>query len=106
MLESFFFFVGGLQPKITVVDERPRRCPRCGLHQAYLKRVDTYLSLFFIPVLRVKTGEPVLMCDRCAQPLAAEPGPESGSAVEKACRFCNRSYPGDYDFCPRCGRRL
>jgi rRNA maturation endonuclease Nob1 len=85
------------------LDERPQRCPRCGLHQAYLKRVDHYISLFFIPVLRVKTGEPTLVCDRCAQPV-----PDFGSdpTPGKSCRFCNRSYPGDYDFCPRCGRRL
>jgi RNA polymerase subunit RPABC4/transcription elongation factor Spt4 len=101
MFESFFFIIGGVQPRVKVLDEQPRRCPRCGLHQAYMKRVDHYISLFFIPLLRVKTGEPALVCDRCAGPVS-----ESGSAAEKFCRFCNRAHPGDYGFCPVCGRRL
>ena len=106
MLDAFFFFIGGLQPKVKVLDERPRRCPRCGLHQAYLKRVDHYISLFFIPVLKVKTGEPTLVCDRCAQPIAPESDAPAEAAADKSCRHCSRSYPNDYEFCPRCGRRL
>jgi zinc-ribbon family len=110
MLESFFFFIGGLQPKIKVIDERPRPCPRCGLHQAYLKRVDHYLSIFFIPILKVKTGEPVLICDRCERPVADWPsdigrtGDLPGGA--KSCRFCSKDFPREYSFCPICGRRL
>jgi hypothetical protein len=105
MLESFFFLIGGVQPKVKVLDEKPRHCPRCGLHQAYLKRVDHYISVFFIPVLKVKTGEPMLICDRCeisARESDAAPAPESG----KFCRFCKKDFPGDYIFCPACGRRL
>ncbi len=104
MLDAFFFFIGGVQPKVTVLDEQPRRCPRCGLHQARMQRVDHYISLFFIPVLRVKTGEPTLVCDRCSGPVAPEP--VSGSNESKSCRFCNRSFPADYGYCPVCGRRL
>jgi hypothetical protein len=105
MLESFFFFIGGLQPKVKILDEKPRRCPRCGLHQAYLKRVDHYLSVFFVPVLKVKTGEPVLICDRCQIPVG-DVGVAPQSEHEKFCRFCNKEFPGDYTFCPACGRRL
>jgi hypothetical protein len=105
MLESFFFFIGGVQPKVTRLDERPRRCPRCGLHQAYMSRVDQYLSLFFIPVLRVKTGEPQLVCDRCGA-AGPESGPADAPADAKSCRFCHRTFPADYTFCPACGRRL
>jgi hypothetical protein len=47
-------FIAGVSPKIKVLDQNPRRCPVCGLHQAYNKRMDHYLSLFFIPILRVK----------------------------------------------------
>jgi RNA polymerase subunit RPABC4/transcription elongation factor Spt4 len=104
MLESFFFFIGGVQPKVTVLDEQPRRCPRCGLHQARMQRVDHYISLFFIPVLRVKTGEPTLVCARCAGPAAPDAASAPGDA--KSCRFCNRSYPAEFSFCPSCGRRL
>jgi hypothetical protein len=105
MFESFFFFIGGIQPKVKVLEERPRRCPRCGLYQAYLKRVDHYLSVFFLPVLKVKTGEPTLVCDRCRVPVAErDEAPPSESA--KFCRFCKKDFPADFVFCPVCGRRL
>jgi hypothetical protein len=90
------------------LDERPARCPACGLHQARTQRIDHYLSLFFIPLIRVRTGEPFLMCDRCRQT-----GPGSGSEAQAAaqrpssrCRQCSRDLPADYLFCPHCGRRL
>ncbi|SPF39937.1 hypothetical protein SBDP1_280015 [Syntrophobacter sp. SbD1] len=63
-----FFLIGGVQPKSVTVDETPRICPGCGLAQARLKRVDHYLSLFFIPLFPVKKGDPVLICDRCGEP--------------------------------------
>ena len=34
MLDAFFFFIAGISPKVKVLDEKPRRCPVCGLHQA------------------------------------------------------------------------
>lgn len=110
MIESFFLFIGGLQPKVKVLEETPRRCPRCGLHQAYLKRVDHYLSLFFIPVLKVKTGAPVLVCNRCERPVddfdKNPPRPKEAPVGAKPCRFCDKDFPMDYTFCPICGRRL
>lgn len=110
MLEAFFLFIGGIQPKTKILDEKPRSCPRCGLHQAYLKRVDHYLSIFFIPVLKVKTGEPVLICDRCARSQGSwtpDPHPAGDlSEGSKFCRFCSREFPREYTYCPACGRRL
>jgi hypothetical protein len=106
MLEAFFFIIGGIQPKVNVLDPKPVRCPVCGLHQAYVKRVDHYLSLFFIPLIKVKRGEPVLMCDRCERSVA-EFGPElSRGGASKTCRFCARDFDPGYRFCPLCGRRL
>jgi rubrerythrin len=108
MLETFFFFIGGVQPRVKVLDETPRRCPRCGLNQAYLKRVDHYISLFFIPVLKVKTGAPMLICNRCERPVReadlnlSRQSPEPG----KTCRFCKKDFPAEFAFCPICGRRL
>ncbi len=60
-----FFFIGGVQPKTMTLDDTPRLCPACGLAQARLKRIDHYLSLFFIPLFPVKRGEPAVICDRC-----------------------------------------
>jgi hypothetical protein len=108
MVEAFFFFIGGVQPKVKILDETPRRCPSCGLNQAYLKRVDHYISLFFIPLIRIKTGAPMLICNRCERPVGEadrtgfRPSPES----EKTCRFCNKHFPAEFAFCPICGRRL
>lgn len=108
MLDAFFFFIAGISPKVKVLDEKPRRCPVCGLHQAYCKRVDQYLSVFFIPILKVKTGRPVLMCARCERTVS-ELGPEAAPPVQVAarrCRFCSKDLSPDYTFCPHCGRRL
>ncbi len=60
-----FFLIGGVQPKTVALDETRKLCSACGLAQAKLKRVDQYLSLFFVPLFRVKKGDPVLICDRC-----------------------------------------
>ena len=107
MLEAFFFLIGGVQPRVKVLDEQPRRCPRCGLNQARLKRVDHYLSVFFIPVLKVKTGEPMLICDRCEIPVSeSESAPAPAAEGAKFCRFCRKDFPAEYAFCPVCGRRL
>ena len=110
MLETFFFIIGGIQPRVKVLDEKPRHCPRCGLYQAYLKRVDHYVSIFFIPVFKVKTGEPVLICERCERPVSRFNSNSShrhhAPRAAKSCRFCGKDFPIEYLFCPICGRRL
>jgi hypothetical protein len=67
--KGVMFLIAGVQPKTRRVDDNPQRCPSCGLAQAYTTRVDHYLSLFFIPLIRVKKGAPFLLCDRCGRPL-------------------------------------
>ncbi len=104
MLDAFFFLIGGIQPKVRVLDEKPRRCPVCGLHQAYFKRVDHYLSLFFVPLFKVKTGEPFIMCERCEKSVS-EFGPELDGQTRR-CRACDKDLPADYKFCPHCGKRV
>ncbi len=100
-------FIAGVSPKIKVLDQNPRRCPVCGLHQAYYKRMDHYLSLFFIPLFRVKKGEPFIMCDRCEHSVN-EFGPDFNRQQEGAqtCRSCGKDVASDFKFCPYCGKRI
>jgi RNA polymerase subunit RPABC4/transcription elongation factor Spt4 len=101
-------FIAGVSPKIKVLDQNPRRCPACGLSQAYYKRTDHYLSLFFIPIFRVKKGDPFIMCDRCEQTIH-EFGPEFTQKQNKealGCKYCGKVIDSDFKFCPHCGKRI
>jgi RNA polymerase subunit RPABC4/transcription elongation factor Spt4 len=101
-------FIAGISPKTKVIDQNPRRCPVCGLHQAYFKRVDSYLSLFFIPVIRVKKGQPFIMCERCEKTIH-EFGPEFSQQTgpqSAACQFCKKSLNPEFNYCPYCGKRI
>ena len=107
------FVIAGVQPKTRTLDETPRRCARCGLHQARLQQVDHYISLFFIPLIRVKQGEPFLYCQRCRQPVdlptdttGTVSGPQpSGGPQHPMCRQCGRTLSSEYRYCPHCGQR-
>ena len=101
-------FIAGVSPKTKMLDQNPRRCPVCGLHQAYYKRIDYYFSLFFIPLLRVKKGDPFIMCDRCerAVPESEPVFSQQTDNTPKTCRFCKKSLDGDFIFCPYCGKRI
>jgi hypothetical protein len=101
-------FIAGISPKTKTLDQNPRWCSICGLHQAYERRVDHYLSLFFIPVLRVKKGEPFIVCDRCEGS-----SPEYGSGFRPApenhqpqCRHCGKPLNSDFKYCPYCSKRV
>jgi hypothetical protein len=103
------FLIAGLQPKTRRLDEKARRCPACGLVQAYTTRVDHYLSLFFIPLIRVKRGEPFLLCEHCQRPVddsgppPAQEVPLSGTLT--VCVACKRTFDGAFKYCPHCGQR-
>ena len=105
-----FFVIAGVQPKTRTLDNAPRRCPRCGLHQAYTQRVDHYFSLFFIPLVRVRHGEPYLFCRRCNQTVASSDDgqssdPPTGHRAGPACHRCGRTLDRVFAFCPFCGQR-
>lgn len=103
-----FFFVGGISPREVVLDERPRLCPVCGLVRARYRRIDHYLNLFFIPVLRVKRGEPFLMCDRCERAVEemGDDYPGMAEAGENRCGACGAELRPEFRYCPRCGTRI
>ena len=106
--EKLMFLIAGVQPKTKRLEENPRQCPACGRVRAYTTRVDHYLSLFFIPLLRVKQGEPFLLCDACQRPVdeTTPPRPEQPlSATTITCVACRRTFDGSFNYCPHCGQR-
>ncbi len=100
------FLILGVSPKTKILDNTPRICPACGLAQARLKRVDSYFNLFFIPLVRVKKGEPFIICDRCesmsAEMASAYEPPSSGQAAH--CNACGQRLDKDFKYCPACGK--
>ncbi len=103
-----FFLIGGVQPKTVTLDETPEICPACGLAQARLKRVDHYLSVFFISLFRVKKGDPVLVCDRCGAISSPDGGIQGAfhEALTDRCPQCGYTVARDFRYCPSCGRRI
>ena len=104
-----FFLIGGVQPKTVTLEDAPRLCPVCGLAQARLRRVDHYLSLFFIPLFPVKRGDPVVICDRCGAISAPDEPMRRDSAVRRPadrCRQCGFVLEQDFRYCPNCGVRI
>ncbi len=103
-----FFLIGGVQPKTTTLDQTPWICPACGTAQARLKRIDQYVSLFFIPLFPVKKGVPVLVCNNCKG--VSSPGQTfQGTGAEadrERCSRCSHPVARDFRFCPGCGARL
>jgi uncharacterized C2H2 Zn-finger protein len=100
------FLIAGISPKTNTIDPTPRMCPQCGLVQAFLKRTDSYFSLFFIPLFRVKEGEAFLHCERC-NTIATQSGIRFQNRPEASgsrCSACGRNMERDYQFCPYCGR--
>lgn len=102
-----FFVIAGMQPRTMTLDAQPRRCPRCGLDQAVHQRIDHYVSLFFIPLVRVKKGAPFLFCRRCQQAVATEGfGATPLTDGRPACAQCGAAVDPGFAFCPHCGRRM
>jgi RNA polymerase subunit RPABC4/transcription elongation factor Spt4 len=103
-----FFFIGGVQPKTVRLDKQARLCPVCHRSEVYLKRVDHYLSLFFIPLFPVKKGTPFLACDKCHS-VFDERGVAVGYGQKErpmTCSYCGRVLEEDFDYCPRCGKKI
>ncbi len=84
-------------------------CPSCGVPSARLKRMDHYVSLFFIPLIPVKRGERFLECDRCGR-IFDEAGRSEAAEYEaepsKSCPRCGHQITPGFRFCPHCGHKL
>ncbi|MCX5919285.1 MAG: zinc ribbon domain-containing protein [Deltaproteobacteria bacterium] len=98
-----------MQPKKVQVDDQARACPRCGLPSARLKRLDHYISLFFIPLIPIKRGETFLECNRCGG-VFDETGHAQASPFEsrspQACPQCGQPVSPGFRYCPNCGQRI
>jgi hypothetical protein len=125
--EAMFFFIGGLQPRREVLDPGPLRCPRCGRRSARIEQVRSYLSLFFVPLVPVRRGDPYLICDHCGavQTLHGDSpagfpeayAPETYDGLDEelepglddnplSCPECGGPIEPEFDFCPYCGKKL
>jgi hypothetical protein len=102
-------FIAGVQPKTRKLDTNPRLCPLCGATEAYLKRVDHYLSIFFIPIFPVSRGKPAIICERCGG-ISDEIGHAIGARPPYRqglfCQHCGRDLEREFIFCPYCGKRI
>jgi hypothetical protein len=103
------FLIAGIQPRTKTLDPKARLCPTCGLAQAHMRRIDHYFSVFFIPLFRVKTGQPYLFCERCRRREAPEEtvsGPGPMREKERRCPYCRKVIDPGFKYCPYCGQAV
>ena len=102
-----FFFIAGISPKTKIIEDYPRRCSVCGLQQAYKARVDHYLNIFFIPVVRVKKGEPFTICNQCQRTKNEFKYHQSPYQEEAGllCKSCGNPVHKGFIYCPYCGKK-
>ena len=103
------FFIGGVQPKKIRLDDQPRMCESCGLFQAHLYRMDDYISVFFLPIIRIKKGNPFVECEKCGFITSETEGGHKEvlkSGPINYCENCQRPIDAGFKFCPYCGRRI
>ena len=101
-------FIGGVGPRRKKLENHPRICSGCGLSQAYLARVDDYLSLFFLPILRIRKGQPFVECERCGH-VTDETGKVYAAGTNLRainCHRCGETLEKHFRYCPHCGSEL
>ncbi|TBU10584.1 putative zinc-ribbon domain-containing protein [Hamiltosporidium tvaerminnensis] len=73
-------------------------CMYCGCRgNAVYRRDDFYFTFFFIPLCRLKKGNPYLSCDVCRSRFS-----NFGTNV---CKKCRTAVPGTFHYCPHCGAK-
>jgi rubredoxin len=101
-------FIGGVQPKTRDLEGSPRTCPRCGEPRARLRRTDTYISLFFIPLIPISKGEPFVACEGCGHVFdeRGERLEALGEGRRPRCPGCGHRLESSFTYCPHCGQRV
>ena len=121
------FFMFGIYPKEKDLDFRQTTvCPSCGSYRRYEAFMRySNLSLFFIPVL--KWNNQYFIRTSCCNSLY-ELNSELGGAIERGenvtinegdltpiyvnyhresyCSTCGYRLESDFEYCPKCGRKL
>ncbi len=102
--EGMFFFIGGVQPRTVRVEKQARSCPSCAHHEVYTKRVNLYIAIFFIPIIRIKKGPPFTVCENCDALL------EGVGTVDRqwgqVCGTCGKFVDDGFSYCPYCGKGI
>ncbi len=117
------FFIAGIQPRKVIADIRLLNCPRCKKNSAQIKRVDSYFSLFFLPLFPVKRGSQFIECNQCGYRESMVIKPQASDTPERelfkspfesgdentapaTCPHCGAEIGPDYNYCPYCGEKL
>ena len=100
-------FIGGVGPRKKRLDNQPHICTSCGLSQAYLTRVDQWLSIFFIPIFPLRRGQPVVLCERCGhvEDETGKPIVKGMDLASPRCHRCGEMLEKEFRYCPHCGAR-
>ncbi|MCP4158348.1 MAG: zinc ribbon domain-containing protein [bacterium] len=106
-------FIGGYQPKTVRLAKAVQACPHCAQYDVYQKRIDHYISLFFIPVLRMKKGSPFTACENCGAHFqdkdirsGSVAGGDTGASIDNYCPSCRVVLEPQFSFCPHCGKEV
>lgn len=105
-----FFFIGGIQPRTVRLEKHAGACPNCSHFEVYLKRVDQYISVFFIPLFPIKRGVPFVACENCDSlfespvHMGRQDYREAGPETDPRCGSCGRAVKPDFSYCPYCGK--
>ena len=97
-----FFFIGGVQPRTVRLEKYGGACPRCSRFDVWVKRVDQYISVFFIPLIRIKKGVPFISCENCNSVFDNLSRMEEIDEVHR-CNSCGKEVEPDFRYCPYCG---
>lgn len=70
-----FFFIAGIRPRVRLIGgSRVGPCRQCGGDQVFeMVRVQSYVEIFFVPLLALGSGERAWRCTSC-QTLRADAG--------------------------------